>query len=304
MNIIYEGRNINSSVQPLTLQITDNAGGKPDSIIAIFSDTEGLWSKWKPQKNDTLQIKKDGFDTGSMYIDELAQRPGIFELKALSIPQTAKTARTQGWENVRFLEFATQIASRHGFTLETYNIVNHLYERVDQIDETDLAFLAYRSMLEGYALKINNNHLVIYDEAIEEEKAVSTTAIIRKSDMQGSFEFRNKSTDIYSKCIVRNNVIQGEFADSNINGPTLRKNVYISNQAEANRWSKGYLRSFNKYQSLGNFSIDLNTKLAAGILSEIRDIGLFDGKYFIDRLIHDLINNRTRLYVRMVLEGY
>lgn len=308
MNIIYNDVDIKSSVQPLKLQISDNAGGKPDSITAIFSDTEGLWSKWKPSKNDTFLIRKDGFDTGRMYIDELAQGAGVFEIKALSIPQTAKTARSQGWENVRYLEIATQIAARYGFSIQTYNVINHLYERVDQHEEPDLAFLAYRSMLEGYTLKINDNSLVIYDEESEEKKTANETAIIRKNDIHGSFEFRSKSTDIYAKCIVRNQsingLLQGEFSDQKINGSTLKKNIYVSNQAEANRWAKGLLRAFNKFETYGSFIIDLNTKIAAGIPAKIQEIGLFDGTYFIDQLTHDLINSRTRLLVRKPLEGY
>lgn len=304
MNIIYEGIDISTSVQPTTLQITDNAGGKPDSIRVVFSDTEGLWSKWGPKKNDTLQIIDGSFDSGIMYIDEIALFAGSIQIKALSIPQTAKTARSQGWSNVRLLEIATQIAIRHGFSLQTYNLTNHFYERVDQMEEADLFFLAYRCMMEGYALKINNNQLVIFNERAEEQKAVNQNAIIRSADMHGAFDFKTKSTDIYGKCIVKSHQIKGEFTDASIYGPTLKQNVYVSYQDEANRWAKGFLRSMNKFETFGSFSINLNTKFAAGIPIQIKDVGLFDGKYFVERLIHDLINNRTKLLVRKPLEGY
>ncbi|MEB3103088.1 phage late control D family protein [Ferviditalea candida] len=309
MNIIYNGTDITSSVQPTVLQITDNAGGKPDSVTAVFSNTEGLWSKWKPSKNDTLRIKQDGFDTGTMYIDELTQGAGVFGLKALSIPQIAKTARSQGWENVRFLEIATRIAARYRFGLQTYNVVNHLYSRVDQIEEPDFAFLAYRSMLEGYALKINNGNLVIYDEATEEQKAPdAVNGKIFLRDLHGAFEFKDKSTDIYAKCIVRSQMssgyIQGEYSASGIYGPTMKRNLYMTNQAEANRWARGLLRSTNKYMITGTFGIDLNPNLAAGTSVNVSEVGMFDGKFFIDRLIHDLIHNRTQLTIRKPLEGY
>lgn len=306
MSILYNNADITSSVQPTILQMTDNAGSKPDSLRIVFSDTEGLWSKWKPAKNDTLQIKESGFDTGLMYIDELEQTAGRFGLKALSIPQNAKTARSKAWENVRFMEIVTEIAGRYGFGIQTFNVTNHFYERVDQIEEADFMFLANLCLLESYILKINNKNLVIYDEAKEEQKEAVTT--IYQSNMHGAFEFRSKSTDIYGKCILRSQAqsgyIQGEFADSTILGPTLKRNIYASNQAEANRWAKGLLRSYNKFAVTGSFYIDLNLKLAAGAAVNIKDIGLFDGKYFIDSLVHDLINNRTKLTVRKSLEGY
>lgn len=306
MSILYNNTDITSSVQPTILQITDNAGGIPDSLTIVFSDTEGLWSKWKPAKNDTLQVKESGFDTGLMYIDELAQTAGRFGLKALSIPQNAKTARSKAWDNVRFMEIVTEIAGRYGFGIQTFNIINHFYERLDQIEQADFMFLDNLCLLEGYILKINNKNLVIYDESKEEQKVAVTT--IYQSDMQGDYEFRSKSTDIYGKSIVRslvkNSYIQGEYADANIQGPTLKKNMYASNQAEANRWAKGILRGQNKFAVTGSFYIDLNLKLAAGIAKNIQGIGLFDGKYFIDRLLHDLMNNRTKLTVRKPLEGY
>lgn len=309
MNIIYNGVDITDSVQPVTLQVTDNACGVPDSVTAAFSDTEGLWSKWKPEKNDTLQVKESGFDSGVMFVDQISQEPGLFELKALSIPQSSKTARSQGWENVRLLQMVTEIAARHGFTVQSYNIINHLYQRVDQRDEPDFAFLSDRCMLEGYALKINNRNIVLYDELKEEQKVVDQQlATIRESEINGAYRFTNKSTDIYEKCIVRsqlvNGYIEGEYTAAGISGPVLKRALNATNQAEANRWAKGLLRSFNKHMITGSFEINLNTNYAAGTNVNMVEIGMFDGKYSIHRLVHDLLRNRTKVTLRKPLEGY
>jgi len=309
MNIIYNGTDITSSVHPVSIQITDNAGGKPDSLSVVFSDANGIWSKWRPAKNDTIQIRENGFDTGVMYVDQLVQTAGRFGIMALSIPQQSKTARSQGWENVRFLEFATQIASRYGFKLRAYDVTNHLYERVDQREEPDFAFLAYRCMLEGYALKINNRTVVIYDEAKQEQKAVDPKrGVIRESDINGAFEFIDKSTDIYEKCVVRSltpgGYIEGEFQAPGVRGPTLKRNDYAASQAEAIRWARGILRNYNKHMVTGTMTINLNTHYAAGTVVAVQDIGMFDGKYIIDRLVHDLLNNRSKLWLRRPLEGY
>jgi uncharacterized protein len=307
VQIIYNNVDITASVHPLTLKLTDNAGGKPDSITAAFADSQGLWSKWKPKKGDSLQVKSDGYDSGAMYIDQLVQRAGEFEIKALSIPQTAKSARSQGWEEVRFLEIATEIAARHGFSIQTYNITNHLYERVDQIEDADFAFLARRCELEGYSLKLNDRSMVIYDERTEEQKPVQAAAITL-SDMIGGFEFSDTSIGIYSKAIIRSSTssgyIEGEFSDSHLIAPTLKMNLYASSISEAQRWAKGALRSSNKGMITGLFNINLNPKLAAGTSVNVVDVGLFDGKYFIHRLVHDLINSRTHITVRKPLEGY
>lgn len=308
MNILYNGTDITDSVQPVTLRITDNVGGIPDSLSISFSDTDGVWSKWKPAKNDTLQVKENGFDTGLMFIDQLNQSAGVFGIKALSIPQTSKSARSQGWEKVRLLEIATEIAARYGFTLQTFNIINHLYERIDQQELADFAFLCGLCTLEGYALKINDRSLVIYSEQAQELQAVDPNmATIGAGSINGTFAFANNSTDIYQKCIVLSNgtsFIQGEYSAPGILGPTIKRSINATNQAEVNRWAKGVLRSYNKHMITGSLSINLNTNYAAGTNLNVEDIGMFDGKYTIHKLMHDLLNNKTALTLRKPLEGY
>jgi uncharacterized protein len=302
LNFIYNGTDITADVQPIKLLLIDNAGGVPDSISAVFSDTQGLWGRWRPAKNDTIQAMVDGYDTGLMYIDHLSQQSGRFEIKVLSIPQTAKTARSQSWEDVRFLEFAAEIAGRHGFQLQTFGITNHLYRRVDQDEEADFAFLAYRSALEGYALKASGRTLIIYGERAEEERAINEKeSTIYQVDMIGGFHFIDKSTDIYSKCIVRSGMMRGEFSDVSVNGPALTKNIAVSDHGEAQRFAKGILRSLNKYAITGRFTTELKPKFAAGSNVMIRGIGLFDGRYFVHRITHDIINQRTEFQVRRPL---
>jgi len=309
MNIIYNDVDITADVQPIMLKLIDNAGGKADSITAVFADPEGKWSLWKPSKNDRLQIKKDGYDTGVMFIDHIGQFAGKFEIKALSIPQESKTARTQAWEDVRLLEIATEIAVRYGFKLKTFNITNHFYKRIDQLEEADFSFLSNLCTLEGYALKINDRSLVIYDESKEEQKIPDESkTTFFPHDMIGGFEFTNKSIDIYSKCIVRSQTltwyIEAEHKDPNVNGPSMIKNIYAQDIAEAQRWAKGILRSYNKLMVSGKFTTELKTGYAAASNLFVRDVGMFDGKYFVHRIEHDLINNRTAFTVRRPLEGY
>lgn len=309
MNIFYNDVDITADVHPLVLKLVDNAGGKPDSITSVFSDSEGEWSQWKPSKNDKLQIKKDGYDTGIMFIDHIGQYAGKFEIKVLSIPQESKTARTQAWEDVRLLEIATEIAARYGFKLNTFNITNHFYKRVDQLEEADFSFLSNLCTREGYALKINDRSIVIYDEStVEQNNPDESKTTFYPHDMIGGYEFVNKSVDIYGKCIIRcqtlDGYIEAEHKDSNVNGPTLFPKIYAQDLAEAQRWSKGILRSYNKHMISGRFTTELKTGFAAGSNLFVKDVGMFDGKYFVHRIEHDLVNNRTVFTVRRPLEGY
>ncbi|PNT91293.1 phage late control D family protein [Clostridium thermosuccinogenes] len=303
MQLIYNGKDITAAVDVNKADIIDTAGGRADSLELCMSDTEGIWSSWKPQKNDTVKVIQDGFSSGLMYVDELEQQRGFYIIRALSIPQESKTHRTKSWEEVRFLEFAGEIAARYGFTLQTYGVENYLYSRLDQNDQADFEFLAFRCMLEGYALKITDKKVVIYDERyMESQEAVKTVYLL---DFDGNFKFKNKSNGIYGACRVVYGSIKSEYKASGIYGPVLDiPNIALSSQAEADRYAKNILRYHNKYEQTGKCTIQLDTGLAAGNSIQITGVGMADGKQFCEQVIHKLVEGKTVLNLRRPLEGY
>lgn len=303
MQIIYEGRDITGAVEVKKADITDNAGGVADSLELWFDDTKGFWSQWKPEKNHKVRIKEAGFDSGLMYIDELEQKRGFFLVRALSIPQEAKTDRIKAWEAVRFMEIATEIANRYGFNLQVYGVQNHLYERVDQCEQADFAFLAWRCTLEGYSLKVTDGKAVIYDERYMEFQPAAKT--INADQFDGDYTFRIKSTGIFGSCRVSYGDIVYEFRPERVSGPILKyTGIYVSSQGEAERFAKNLLRSRNKFECSGYVTIELATDLAAGNTVQIRGVGLADGKYYCEQVIHKLVDKKTLLRLRKPLEGY
>lgn len=302
MQLIYEGKDITQAVEINKADITDTAGGIADSLEIYANDTKGLWSSWKPQKNDTIQLNQNGFSSGLMFIDELEQQRGFYIIRALSLPQKAKTHNTKCWEDVRFLEFAGEIANKYGFELQTYGIENYLYSRLDQNEQADFEFLAFRCMLEGYMLKISDKKVIIYDERYMESQPAAKTIYL--SDFDGTYKFKSKSTGIYGSCELSKNSLKSTYLTSAY-GPILRiKDIDTTNQAEADRYTKNILRSYNKQETTGKITIKLDTGITAGNNIQIADVGMADGKYFVEQAVHSLVIKKTALRLRRVLEGY
>lgn len=301
MKLIYEGKDITKDIEIHLADFTDNASGELDSLELQVNDPKGLWSKWKPEKNHTVQVKDSGFDTGIMYIDELIQHRSFITLKALPIKQEAKTPRTKAWDDVRFFEFAQEIAGRHGLQLDTYNIDNHLYKRVDQIEQSDFEFLAWRCLLEGYCLKVSANSIIIYNEGIREK--VSPIKTLTPDNIDGEYVFKNKSNNIFGSCkIIGHNY---EFKDPNAYGPILKvKNLVVSSQAEAQRFTKGLLRAKNKYEKTFSYTDRFDPGVAAGNTFTLKLFGLADGSYFAYHVIHHFVRGKTSYKLRQPLEGY
>lgn len=307
MNIIYEDVDISDSIEVLTADVYDNAGGIADSVRLVLSDTMGLWSKWKPEKGNRIEIAENYFSSGTMFIDHLEQSRGEFIIKAISLPPKAKTPNTKLWENIRFLKLAEEIAGKYDFTLQTYGIRDWQYHHVNQIEQPDFDFLAYRCLLEGYMLKICNEKVIVYDERSQERQDAVIT--VNVDDIDGAYNFKSTSTGLFKSCLVYCSTEKGLIKSSfepphGCTGPVLKRNVYADSQEEAMRFARGLLRAVNKGENTGRIQIELNPELAAGCNIEINQTGFGDGKYFIEQVIHKLTEGKTLLRLRRPLEEY
>jgi len=303
LQLIYEGKDITGYVDIRKADLTDNAGGELDSLDLVINDTKGYWSQWKPEKNHTVQVKDSGFDTGIMYVDEIGQNRGAIVLRGLPVKQEAKTENVRAWDNVRFLEIARQIASLQSLQLETYGIQDQFYSRVDQYSMSDLQFLAWRCLLEGYSLKVTAGKLVIFSQTYMESQASALT--IKPGDIDGNFVYKDKTTQIYSACKITYQGIQGEFSAPGVYGPTLKFfDLAVGNIGEAQRFAKGLLRSKNCMEKTFACTLRFDAGIAAGNTVELLGFSLADGKYFAHQVIHRFVEGRTGLKLRKPLEGY
>ncbi|KPU42155.1 phage late control protein D [Oxobacter pfennigii] len=303
MQLMYEDSNILGAVELNKADITDSAGGRADSMELIFNDSD-TWSRWNPKKNDRIQIIDSGFDTGVMYADELEQRSGLFIIRALPFPQSVKERNTKGWENVRFTEIVREITNKHGFKLQAFGIEDHFYNRIDQNEQADLKFLSFRCILEGYVLKISAGKVIIYNESYMENQASART--INKNEFDGRYKFLSTSTHIYAGCRLTYGNYKSNYMPANAPaGPILKlSNIQVTSQTEADRYARNLLRFYNKHEYTGSFTIKKDAGLAAGVNTNITGLGMSDGKYFLSSVVHRLVEGKTSINARRVLEGY
>jgi hypothetical protein len=307
MRLYYDDTDITAFIDIRTANVIDNAGGVADSMDIVFVDSQGKWSKWKPQKGDKIKITDGCLSSGAMYIRKLVQNRSTFSIKAVSTPINSKTRITKAWEKVRLLSMAAELTEKYGFELETYDIGNWLYERADQIDQTDFEYLAYRCMLEGYCLKITDGKAVIYNERTFEQKPSVKT--IFDNEFDGEPEFRIISTGLFNKCVITcsspKETIISAFSPTNAPaGPVLKPKVYVNNQAEADRFTSTLLRSTNKFETAGKVGMEIDKQIAAGVSVDISGAGMFDAKYFVDQIIYKLVDQKMSMKLHKPLEGY
>lgn len=308
VEVIYAGTNITGSVAPdlLSFSYTDNDGGKADDVDLTLKNNHGRWSgPWLPARGDkiTATIIQEGeggrfaLPCGSFTVDELEASgpPSVVSIKGSSMPTESdiiRTKRSRAWENVRLSEIVQDVARAGGLAVVYLIEDDPLYDRRDQRDETDLAFLKRTCGDEGFSLKCTDEQVVVFDPR-ERDKAAPVVTIAKDGGEVRSYRFTAQNHDVYSKCTVEymspNTKKLNKFTYTQPGmekGKTKKVNKRAASKAEAERIAKAELYEANRNEVSGSLDLVGDTRLVAGATVMITGFGRFDGKYFIRSARH------------------
>ncbi|MDR1219563.1 MAG: hypothetical protein LBK73_08135 [Treponema sp.] len=169
----------------------------------------------------------DELDTGKFKIDlcSFSGPPDKFTIKAVSIPVTSSLKReekTNKWEEATLQEIAKTIADKTGIQL-MYEVESDVkFDRVDQLQQTDMSFLMDLCVRYGVALKVTDEKMVLFEESVYEEK--DPVDAFDKSEIGGriiDYSFVQdtngtvKKVELLYKDPKSGIVAQGEFAPPN-----------------------------------------------------------------------------------------
>lgn len=306
MKLLWNGENIEPKVDIQDIIMHDRAGGLADSIDILFPDPEQAWVKWKPQKGDKIEALVDGYSSGVMYFDGWEINGKTFKAMAISTPEKGKSEAFRAWNGATFIEISKDIAAACGLSLDTYGIVNYTYDRVEQKGSGNLKFLKYLCDREGYCLKCNNGKAVIFGEKVFENKTSVKT--IFRSQMVGDPNFKSVAIDLKSRGIIKyydskNSLVEYSYDTPGIYGGILRINEPAASIGEAERFVKAALRQFNKEENKGFYIMQLDTTIAAAVNIDIAQLGAANGKWYLYRVDHSLLNGYTYCWCRKAIEG-
>ncbi len=282
----------------------DYAGGHADVLQITFNDTFDLWRTWGLSKNDKIRVVKDNIDTGDMYISGISLNYGMYKLRALSTSEKAFNEISTIRENIKLYEICSEISKEAGLQLSTYDLVNYLYSYVERIDKKPLEYLEELLRREGYIQKVYNGKLIVYSEKKMEQALPGIT--ITEDDFISYPNFSTSDADIVSS--IENTYQSGSTnfkskVSSNLTGKKLRFYFPVSSLGEGERFCKGMLRYFNKYEYTGS-GVITNNNIAAGVTINIDgNFANWSGVNFIYEVNHDLINDTKAIKFRKPIEG-
>lgn len=293
--VLVDGKGLNGSIKKI--QVSDRQGAQADDVkLVILNDTDT-----KIEKGSNLTVSFGGYNSGKMYVDTISSNATTTLIGAISVPLCAKIKRTRHWLKVRLFEIVNDVAVNCGISVFYQGVENHYYENVTQFQETDLSFLNRLCTREGYALKIDNDRIVLYHKAIV-GKADSVLTIGFNDVIDNRIDFSdnpNKVKSVTVKHFCDERLISYTVLNGSI-GEDIIINEYVAEEAEAERFAKGYLDALTENDITVDALISINDGVAAGNCVEITDYARFNGKYFVYECCHDPENEQTRIRGRKI----
>ena len=195
-----------------SLNYTDNSKSAIDDLEIELENLDYRWLKeWYPDENaqllvgihEELENETNFLDLGTFYVDEPTFEDQKLTLKCLALPldQNIRDQKNSAaWENITLKELVTRIANKHEMNAEIY-AENVFFERLDQNQETDLAFINRIVKEIGLNMKVSDDKIIIFDD--EEMEKNDTIEVFNIKDYRiRSFSLKKKNKEIYDKVEV------------------------------------------------------------------------------------------------------
>jgi phage protein D len=196
--IVVNGKDFYTALAPyfLSMSYTDNCDGqKADDLEIKLADRDQRFiSDWMPDKGtfiDAAIIAERWFspnaagvklDCGRFWIDsvEYTLPDHTVTIKGTSIPTDAHikaSDETRGWDETSLRDIAQQIAGESNMQVDWQAKNNPRYTRVEQVEESGLAFLKNKAADAKIAIKVARGKIIFFEEQDYESRPAKITIV-------------------------------------------------------------------------------------------------------------------------------
>ncbi len=298
MGVIYNDVDITEKIQINSAVHEMNVGGCADTLDIAFGDENHLWSRWKPQKGDTISFSDGGTSTGKLYVSDFSIKNREVTMLACSIPPSFNDIYSKTWEEVYLSQILGEVTSSYQL-----NAIDDVWYRYKNCNTRLISFLNQLAELEGAVLIVAEDKVMFVNEqALEAQEAGF------QLDCAGAnVNIRDERATLFDACIVQSGEHFGLFkATSGERHYRPQKVIPCASDAEAYRYAKALLRMANKGKTSVKWKGQLIPEMSAGITVDFinEDNPSWNGKMYCYRVRHDYRKRETTIYMRKPLEGY
>lgn len=293
MQLFYEGVDITRAVDVTKCIHQDASGGRCDSLEIEFENA-AVWYGWGPKQDDRIEVYRDGYSTGTLYLNTILPANGKYRILATSTPGTARRKAYAAYENMRIDEIMAACAAECGMGNALYGVdAGIVFPYAIRQNESAPAFLNRLLRLEGAVLKTLNGKFVAI--SVEYAQSLEAEQTIRVSSDQAQVRYIRRDNAKLSGITILTPYAQSaaEDAYAAYGQHEIYTEYPATDNAQAGRWARGLLLAHNRDQEELTIGSEFNPGFTAMTRIDIESAADFGGEWIIDQVEHDLLNGKS-----------
>lgn len=293
MELLINGESMEEDIQIMQATYEDYLDDHVDAISVMIQDSEHVLDL---QKGDTVRIKNDLIDSGTMYISKISYTDDVYSLRCTATPITFLSEKTYSREDITLSEIAAEIEQELRIKVHMDLENDYVYSELHRIRQKPLSYFSNIIHMEGLGMKVYNNTIYVFSISDYEEKSVEET--YEKSDFLYAPSF--VTSDVHNVLEIENRYQKGKdmiysIVSDQKTGKRLGCNIVCDDIAQSERFTRNILRRSNRKEYVGSGCMEMKS-FRPGFLFEYISSDLFSGNYVIHKIIHDFLNEQQTLF--------
>lgn len=287
----------------------DNASGAADTVTLDLANINQKWMNgFYPSDTDVfrawIQLQewatdhKDGkLYCGTFMVDSLKYSgfPETLQLSGISTPIDSDfnvKQKSRTWSKTTIATVMNDIASAAGIEL-IYDAGDSSIDSVNQNGKTDLAFAYSLGSEYGLSVKLYDNKMVVYDQAVYEQREPLYSISHDQLGGGGAYSVINQVTAVYDSVKIqytdgkKGKAVAYEYT---VPGKEGKRQMFINTKAEsygdAEKKAKAALMENIRKSRTVTIKMMGSAKYMATDCFNLAGFGKLDGVYFIDSVTH------------------
>ena len=292
VTLIYEGIDITDSVLIAGCVHRDVSRSESDCLKLRLENAE-TWFRWGPKANDRIRVKRNGYDTGELYLNTVLPEDGSYVILATGMKCGAKQERFQTYRDMTLAQIMQLCAAECGMGARLYGVDGAtLYPYLLREELSAPAFLEQLCACEGALLKcLDGDFVAIGIEYAQKLFAVQTLEV----DMgQTGVRYMDRRDMRWAGVQILSPYASGSALDAAAGGQTrLFGDLPVQDDAQAKRWAKGLLLPHNRQAETLVVESPFNPGYTAAARVDVDGNDDVFGAWIIDEVEHDLIEGTS-----------
>ena len=293
VSLIYQGTDITDDVDIIECVCRDTSGRESD-CLNLKVDHADRWFRWGPQKNDTLRVLRNGYDSGVLYLNTVIPEDGAYRIWATGAKSVPYPARWQAFEEKTLAAIMGTCAGELGMGARQSGVNGGiLYEYLLRENLSAPVFLETLANREGAVLKALGGSYVAIGVAYAQ--GLPAMHEMELDDDQLDSEYIDRRDRNWSSVTIRTLFGTGSARDSAANGQSrIITDMTVDNSAQAYRWAKGLLMLHNRQSETLKIEMDFNPGYTAMVRIDVKSQTDAAGQWIIDETEQNLLDGRTK----------